>query len=111
MQQTSLIAYYEFNDQIKNNTYKAILSILENYPNGLTDRELSSIMGYSDPNKVRPRRNELVRLQKIKENGKRVCNVSGKVSIVWNIDIVHTNPPLFPMKNNNKNIYNIIYNK
>ena len=50
-----------------------------------TDRELSEFLGYADPNKVRPRRNDLVRLGCVVECGKRVCGVSGKLALTWKV--------------------------
>ena len=50
-----------------------------------TDRELAVRLGFSDPNKVRPRRNELVGIGLIKDNGKDVCSVSNKKATMWDI--------------------------
>lgn len=50
---------------------------------GLTDRELAKNLGFSDPNKVRPRRKELVDMNLVKPNIKRVCEVSGKNVTEW----------------------------
>lgn len=86
LQQTSLKAYNELQDWLVNKTYSAILSCLANNPNGLTDREIASILGYSDPNKVRPRRKELEDKGLIYETSKRVCQVSGKTAIIWKIN-------------------------
>jgi len=85
IQQTSLKAYAELHEWIVNKTYTAILSTLSNNPNGLTDREIASILGYSDPNKVRPRRKELEDKELIYSDFKRVCQVSGKTAIIWKI--------------------------
>jgi hypothetical protein len=49
----------------------------------LTDREIARDMGFDDPNKIRPRRNELVRIGVVVANGKRKCTVSGKLAYVW----------------------------
>ena len=93
IQQTSLIAFNELNEILKNNTYKSIISVLNIWENGLTDREIAKILGYSDPNKIRPRRNELVKSGLIIENNKRICSVSKKLCIIWK-----KNTPLFPME-------------
>jgi len=41
-----------------------------------TDSEIAHILKYSDPNKVRPRRFELVELGLIKEICKRKCEIT-----------------------------------
>jgi len=51
--------------------------------NFLTDREIARTLGYSDPNKVRPRRFELMTFGLIEEAGKRRCSVSHKLAITW----------------------------
>lgn len=48
-----------------------------------TDCELMEALGYSDPNKIRPRRKELVDEGLIVEDCKRVCGVTGKTVISW----------------------------
>ena len=48
-----------------------------------TDRELTERLGYTDPNKIRPRRFELVDMGLAENKYKRPCRVSGKKSIVW----------------------------
>ena len=52
----------------------------------LTDREMSEILGYQDPNKVRPRRNELVKKQLLIEDEKRICSIGHKLSIAWKLN-------------------------
>jgi len=49
----------------------------------VTDRELAEQLGYKDPNKVRPRRNELVSECKVSYKGQRVCKVTGQMAIIW----------------------------
>jgi hypothetical protein len=113
MQQTSLTAYYQLKQDIKNGTYNAILSVLSNWKEGLTDMEIASILGYSDPNKVRPRRNELVKMGYVSDGKKRICKITGKQALTWhNLQSISSNidnrviyPPSFPMEKiiNNKN--------
>ena len=50
-----------------------------------TDRELAQSMGESDPNRVRPRRHELMAGGFIEEAGKRPCLVTGRKAITWMI--------------------------
>ena len=50
-----------------------------------TDLELVKFMDFRDANMVRPRRNELVRLDMVEECGRRFCNISGRKAIVWRL--------------------------
>lgn len=50
---------------------------------GRTDRELARDLGYDDPNKVRPRRKELVDMDLVRANIKRPCEVSNKNVTEW----------------------------
>lgn len=83
IRQTSLMAYNQLLLTLRNDTYNTIIEILRRNPDGMTDRELSSVMGASDPNRIRPRRNELVKMGKLKQKGKKICQVSGKTAIIW----------------------------
>ena len=85
IQQTSLLSFEEIRQDSDglNERYAMIITTLKNNPEGLTDRELTKLLGFSDPNSVRPRRNELLKMSLITEKEKRKCSVSGKTSIVW----------------------------
>ena len=91
MQQTSLQCYFpiyseqEFNQAFRQETKRQIISLLQQHQS-LTDREISSILGYDDPNKIRPRRNELVKLGIVEEDCKRICLIGGKLSIAWRLN-------------------------
>lgn len=80
MRDTSLLAYMELSD-ISEKQEKVLEAIKEN-PDS-TDRELTIIMGYSDPNAVRPRRKELLDLGLIESSGKRECTISKKIAYTW----------------------------
>ena len=101
MQFTSLLNYFpswseqEFNQKFRQQTKRDIVELLQQHKN-LTDRELANMLGYKDPNKVRPRRNELAqgkydRLGNViipsvlVEDTKRTCLVSGKLCIAWKL--------------------------
>jgi len=43
-------------------------------------------MGFLDPNKVRPRRKELLDMGLVVESGKRVCEFTGKLCYVWDVE-------------------------
>lgn len=59
--------------------------ILEDGKKGMfpTDREIAAELKMNDPNAVRPRRFELMKMGLIVEAGKRVCSVSGKLALTW----------------------------
>ena len=48
-----------------------------------TDMEIVKYLGFTDPNKVRPRRNELVKKGLIVQYEKRECIVTHKTAIAW----------------------------
>ena len=101
MQFTSLLQYFpsyneqQFNQKFRQKVKRQIIELLQKHQR-LTDREMTSLLGFNDPNKVRPRRNELSNMEKTKhgvfvrdavliEAEKRNCNVTGKLSIAWKI--------------------------
>lgn len=90
MQLTSLYQYFpafdksEVNAAFRQETKRQIIGLLQLNPN-LTDREMSNILGYVDPNKIRPRRNELMKLGIVEEDCKRICLIGGKLSIAWHL--------------------------
>ena len=52
---------------------------------GITDQEIKKLLHDVDPNKVRPRRNELVKLGLVMCVGKRKCSVTQRESMIWAI--------------------------
>ena len=50
---------------------------------GATDREIARYLGEFDLNRVRPRRNELVREGRIVGRFKKVCQYTGKTVYLW----------------------------
>jgi len=50
-----------------------------------TDQEIKKHLNKSEPNYVRPRRNELVELLLVESCFKRECNVTGKKVYTWKI--------------------------
>jgi len=48
-----------------------------------TDYEIAYVLGYTDPNKVRPRRFELVKMGYMIESKKRECSISGRKVFTW----------------------------
>ena len=83
MQESSLESYRELvkSGQLGFNQWEVLREIWRRGPS--TDRELAGCMGFTDPNRVRPRRNELVRKGLVEASGKRRCDVTGRLAIVW----------------------------
>lgn len=50
-----------------------------------TDTEIARELGYLDINKVRPRRNECVKLGLVHEVGQRECGYTFRKAIVWDL--------------------------
>lgn len=109
MQVTSLIQYFDdtiIDHGFRQKTHREIIKLLQKHST-LTDREIAMMLGYNDPNIVRPRRNELTNGKKTKtgeitipivleEAGKRLCTVTGKLSIEWRISKENLNRWLVP---------------
>ena len=91
VQLTSLLNYFpswneqEFNQKFRQETKRKIIQLLLERDN-LTDREMSDMLGFDDPNKVRPRRNELTKKEIIVEEKKRTCLIGNKQSIAWTLN-------------------------
>jgi len=49
----------------------------------LTDSELTKVLGFNDPNKVRPRRKELCSAGLILCSGKRKCSITKRLCMTW----------------------------
>ena len=87
---TSLDAYMEIiSDPCSlNERYQDILIAVNEIGFPSSDYEIASHLSYEDPNKVRPRRYELVySFYKpfLEEKGKRVCHKTGKRVFVWGL--------------------------
>lgn len=82
---TSVITYYELleNGYI-NNRCKLVYEYLKENPD-LTDVEIAEGLGFSDPNKVRPRRFDLSKMGLIEESGKRDCTVTNRCVYEWRV--------------------------
>jgi len=65
-------------------SYKEIIEVLRD-SFALTDNEIARKLGYFDPNKIRPRRNELMKAGLVEEVGRRADRHSGKTSIIWDL--------------------------
>ena len=73
---------------VLNDRYRDILVAVDSMGVPCSDYEIASHMGFDDPNKVRPRRYELVYgffKPFLEEKGKRVCHMTGKRVFVWGL--------------------------
>lgn len=89
VRQTSLEAYRKISESNKDHVmqrkvFNALISLRQ-----ATDSEISFYLMYSDPNKIRPRRNELVKKGIVKSIGKRVCEITGRECILWSVTQNH----------------------
>ena len=76
---------------------RQVLLTIARFPNR-TDREIARIMAGAalyDPNRVRPRRVELLKRGYIEVAGKRICSVSGATAYTWRIKTHHDQGELF----------------
>lgn len=88
---TSIWSYHELleNPEPLNEIYQLIIKMIHKM-GSLTDRELAQALLLNDPNRVRPRRNELADPSHfnppfLTEECKRECKVSGKTSYAWKL--------------------------
>jgi len=86
LRETSLDAFNGLRDKKSRQevVYRAIekLNAKGEFP---TDRETARYLNYTDPNAVRPRRNELAKAGRIVEAGVKICSVSKKKALAWRI--------------------------
>jgi len=89
MQQTSLEAYRELRPKV-GERHAEVLRVLKHSPIALTDTEIARELRKSDPNYIRPRRNELASQGIIMSVGKRECRVTGKTCLIWRrkVDVI-----------------------
>lgn len=82
---TSIVTYKEIiSEGIVGIMQAEVLEYLAGHPDR-TDTEIAIGLGYSDMNKVRPRRKELLDFGIIEDNGTRECIVTGRVVHQWRI--------------------------
>ena len=85
MQGTSILSYQQLQSEGLGAKQREVYDTFLDSPTPLTDRETAKELNYADPNKVRPRRKELVDKGLVKEAGKRLCSVTGRYVITWTI--------------------------
>ena len=78
---TTLDAYEKIKKSL-GERQQEVFDLINKQP-GLTDNEIARRLGYADPNKVRPRRFELMELRLIEEGEKRPCSISNRKALTW----------------------------
>ena len=84
------MAYEELQDTLSERqalVYKLLITMHLEGKTPATDMEITRKSGFKDPNKIRPRRNELVGLGYIAEKDKRKCEVTGKTVYTWDLSM------------------------
>jgi len=87
VRETTLDSYRELDASKLGKMQMEIYSYLKRSIYPQTDREIARALGYSDPNKVRPRRFELMKAGLIVEDGTSTCSVTNKKAIVWRVKV------------------------
>jgi len=90
-QMTSIKSYYELTVNTLGALQKKVLSVLEKFPNGATDREIIDYLQI-EGNSVRPRRFELWKKGIIEQGKKRKCYISGKLALTWKLPTSPSDP-------------------
>jgi hypothetical protein len=84
VQDTSINTYYDIiKEGLVGQKQIEVLGYIGKYPNS-TDKEISIGLGINI-NCVTGRRNELVKLNIIEENGKRLCNITRREVYQWRV--------------------------
>ena len=85
MRSTSLEAYTNLKKAGKlGSRRRTVYETLKKYP-CRTDMEIADHLGFSDPNKVRPRRNELVKRGLVIPYRVRLCTITGVAAWTWKV--------------------------
>jgi len=83
MRQTSLQVYAELQPEL-GERQRIVYDAFRRF-GPATDMEIVKILGVSDSNFIRPRRNELFKAGLIKEFPKRKDRVTNRLAIVWGV--------------------------
>lgn len=75
---TNSIQSYHTQRNRLNTRAAQVYKAFSDFPEGATDREIMSAMGFHEPNSVRPRITELIEKGYLVEIGNRICPVSGR---------------------------------
>ena len=85
MRETSLLSYVQTQETSLGEMQRLVYDAIRNYATPPTDREIAKALSLTDPNAVRPRRNELMEQGFIVEAGKRKCTVTGRLALTWRV--------------------------
>ena len=77
------------NDLQLGDRQRLVLDLIRDWPDS-TDAELTKLLvkfhgGSPDPNRIRPRRTELVKRGLVNASGKRRCSVTGRLAYTWRV--------------------------
>jgi len=81
VRQTSIESYDELKPKLSSRHRMVMLAL--NLLVEASDFEIAAFLNEKDPNFVRPRRNELYKMGKIKCVGKRKCTITKKTVMIW----------------------------
>lgn len=87
IQPTSLDAYLDILKEMGERqqiVFARLFKLCREYGDA-TDYEIAKSLNKSDPNFVRPRRNELAKMKKIEVSQKRECRITGRRVLAWRI--------------------------
>lgn len=83
MRDTSLETYKQLREEgVLGSREIEVLEAIRDNPMQ-TDQELTEILGYDDPNVVRPRRKALYDYKVITDCGKKKCSITGRKAYTW----------------------------
>ena len=85
IRQTSILAFQNIQNKISKRQALIMDVLSQAGDEGMTDQEIARKLKKSDPNYVRPRRNELCKMGLVIGITKRVCLVSTGTSIAWKV--------------------------
>lgn len=79
-QTTSAEAYAFVSQQLGDRQREVLAAFLKHGP--MTNTEASTVIGLPI-NQITPRTNELVKLGRLKDAGRKKCSITGRTAIVW----------------------------
>lgn len=88
--ETSIDVYTEIIDEgLVGERQIIVLDYILKNPN-VTDWEITKGLDFADPNRVRPRRKELVDIGIVIESGKRPCTITKRNVTIWRVNPLTT---------------------
>ena len=84
IRETSLLAYMELGGDLMSARQREVLRALKALGKA-SDMMIARYLGYSDPNKVRPRRNKLTEIGLVIDRGVEPCAITKRTVHYWSI--------------------------